>query len=93
MQILDTPQETIDKAAILFKGSVFSLDRPARHTDVSRFIMDSLGVDEVLFCTQGFLTSHGRFVRREPAMRIAIKAGQLKAPALNARHLHSEDVW
>lgn len=85
--------ETIDKAAIRWKGCVFSLPQPARHTDVARFIMEALHVDEVLFETQGFVTSADRFVRRERAMRIAIKAGQLKAAPLNVHRLHSEDVW
>lgn len=53
-----------------------------------------LGLGDVSFeGEQGFLTNTGRFVRREPAMRIATEAGQLKGEPMNARRLHTEDLW
>ena len=43
---------------------------------------------------QGFLTTHGRFVRREEASEIAIKHNQLLNPSKgNPTMLFSEDVW
>ena len=85
--------ERIECAAILFKGKVWSTPRPGRHHDVFQ-VMFAAGIPEVHGETQGFMTSSGRFVRREPAMRIARKAGQiLKEPTFQPRTLFSEDVW
>lgn len=39
---------------------------------------------------QGFVTSHGRYVDRADAARLAITAGQISRPALI---LFSEDLW
>lgn len=84
---------TIAAAAIWYDGMTYSLPRPARHTDVANKLI-ALKLDEVAMRgEQGFTTSTGIFVRREPAMRIATEAGQLKAEPINARRLHSEDVW
>lgn len=43
----------------------------------------------------GFLTSSGRFVGREEALRIASRAGQalIDHPGRHARQLFSEDLW
>lgn len=43
----------------------------------------------------GFLTSTGRFVDREEAMRIAVAAGQplIDHPSRHATRLFSEDLW
>lgn len=54
--------------------------------------MDTLGIGEVMFETQGFVTSAGRFVRREPAARIAKAAGQIESTKFG-RALYSEDLW
>ena len=44
---------------------------------------------------QGFITDTGKFVRRKPAMRIAIKAGQTTRDQMTApaHGLFSEDLW
>lgn len=43
---------------------------------------------------QGFVTSKGRYVKRDQAARIAKKAGQLKKDdKRKVRHLLSEDIW
>lgn len=45
--------------------------------------------------TQGFLTSHGRFVDRVEAYKLALAAGQVKASPVEARlpYLFSEDLY
>lgn len=98
MKVLDTQPETIEKAAIHYKGTVYSLPRPGRHCDVIRHIWECLGdkpgEEREIHCeTQGFLTSTGRFVRREPAMRIAKRAGQLTVGKFQPNTLFSEDLW
>ena len=42
---------------------------------------------------QGFVTECGRYVRRGPALAIAIEAGQVEeGKTINCRHLFSEDL-
>lgn len=43
--------------------------------------------------TQGFMTSHGRFVDRREAKKLAIAAGQVKASEVLGPDLYSEDVF
>lgn len=87
------PGMKITAAAIFHDGMAYSMAAPARHCNIADKLV-SLKLDAAAFHgEQGFLTSTGIFVRREPAMRIATKAGQLKGEPLNARRLHSEDVW
>lgn len=89
--------ETIVAAAHLYRcdGSedpravpcVVSAPPPARHHNLF-----ALGghADE-----SGFLTSAGRFVDREEALRIAVAAGQplIDHPSRHASRLFSEDLW
>ena len=43
---------------------------------------------------QGFLTSFGRFVSREEALKIALKSGQVKEnETVHANKLFSEDLY
>lgn len=86
--------ETIESAAILFNGHVYTLPPPARHWDVyNQLIRDHVKDGEMFGETQGFLTNTGRFVRREPAGRIAIKSGQITKLKFNSKALFSEDLW
>lgn len=83
------PTETIERVAIRYKGHTHSLPRPNRHHDVIRDIGGINGNDQ-----QGFLTSSGRFVRREEALKIALAANQVLDPSnIRAGQLFSEDVW
>jgi hypothetical protein len=41
---------------------------------------------------QGFATECGRYVRREPALMIAIRAGQVQGKTTHPRKLFSEDL-
>jgi hypothetical protein len=91
--------ETIETAAIFHDGKVWTLPRPARHIDVMQHIWKELHYktddDKLIvigFETQGFVTSAGRFVRREPAARIAKQAKQIIALKWPPK-LYSEDLW
>ncbi|WCD56276.1 hypothetical protein [Caulobacter phage RLK] len=69
---------------------IVSAPPPARHHNL--FIAyDRLGPPD----EQGFLTSKGRFVGREEALRIAVTSGQpmIDHPSRHARLLFSEDLW
>ena len=74
-------------------GVIYSLPRPARHHDVIAD-MHRLGVSarKINYSTQGFIDSHGSFITRVVAKRIAKKAGQLRADTPH-KELFSEDVW
>lgn len=84
------------KAAIRTdEGDVFSVDVPGRHHDVIKIIRDSGYEGPVSGDRQGFLLSNGMFVRRKPALFIALKAKQTirskcVAPGIG---LFSEDLW
>ena len=93
--------ETIVAAAMLYHNAhepedpravsvIVSAPPPARHYNL--FIAyDRLGPPD----KQGFLTSKGRFVGREEALRIAVASGQtmIDHPSRNATRLFSEDLW
>lgn len=97
----DHPAERIVAAAHLYLRAHDSDDRrtvpvmvsappPARHHNL--FIAwDRLGSPD----ESGFLTSTGRFVGREDALRIALAAGQpmIDHPSRSLDRLFSEDLW
>ncbi len=80
--------ETVTQAALWVEDQLVTLPRPAHH----HHLLQALGklVESVKGCKnerenfwvlmkdQGFLTSQGRFVRREEAAAIAYEAGQIK---------------
>ena len=84
---------TVESAAILLDGKVYSVPRPGRHHDVIRLMRDQ-GVTEPQTGAweQGFVLSDGRFARRKPAGLIAKKAGQIVALKWPPS-LYSEDLW
>lgn len=87
--------ERITAAAIRFHGTVVSLPPPARHHHCIRAAVH-VGYDDWRpGHEQGFITSDGRFVDREEALRIATAAGQIIDDDSTRPHigLFSEDVW
>lgn len=72
-------------------GTVYSVPRPGRHHHVIH-LMASKGLKTPITGEQGFVTSDGEFVRRTPAGRIAIKAGQIKELKWPPQ-MYSEDLW
>ena len=93
-----THSEIILRAAVRWKGGVWSLPAPRRHGDVLMFMDEMFASSEPgMDGEQGFLTSHGRFVGRRIAYRIAVNAGQFgNGPGGGPDQrdeLYSEDVW
>lgn len=86
--------ETIETAAIRANGTIFSLPRPGRHCDVFKDMRENHGIENVLGPdNQGFVTSTGRFVGRQEAMRIAKAAKQIERGKFQPDTLFSEDLW
>ncbi len=70
----------------------WSVPRPGRHSDVARLLCRAHPDASPFTGEQGFMTSAGRFVDRETAGRIALKAGQV-ADLQWGPSLFSEDLW
>lgn len=99
----NTPEvmsETIVAAAHLYDPREWSTDPramplivssppPARHHNL--FAIGLLGKP----FTSGFITSTGRFVEREEALKIVLASGQpmIDHPSRGDRWLFSEDLW
>lgn len=91
---MDTADEMITHVAIRHEGEIFQLTKPYRHHDVIRLIIDKkkvtrVGGDSV----QGFTTNTNRFVDREAACVIALRAHQVRVKHGAANELFSEDLW
>lgn len=83
--------KVVAAAIIDHKGVPVSLPPPARHHTIIRFLAER-GDPTPIMGEQGFLLSDGRFCRRKPAARVAIKAGQIEALKWPP-NLYSEDLW
>lgn len=72
---------------------IISAPPPARHHTLLHPTHDKFG--SVPFEDQGFITSTGRYVEREEALRIAKASGQpmIDHPSRHDRWLFSEDLW
>lgn len=88
---------TIVAAAILGEmGEPHFLPAPARHHDIIRYMVSSVGYKPPILGKQGFITNTGRFVDREVAMQIATEACQVKPRGpgqYQGKELFSEDLW
>jgi hypothetical protein len=87
----------IVRAAIRFRGIIYSVGAPGRHHDCIRLAAETTG-EKYIDCReddQGFIDSKGRYLRRRPALAVALKSGQAKPDCLGAklRKLFSEDLW
>jgi hypothetical protein len=70
-------------------GTVYSLPPPARHHTIMQHFKLIPTADQ-----QGFVTDKGEWVRRKPALRIAMAAEQLIGEPVTPHFgLFSEDVW
>ena len=88
--------ETIERAAIRFRGEVIDTPRPGRHCTIFMYSIYPVMTDDdecVHPEDQGFVTSTGRFVGRQEAMEIARAANQLIHEPYQPNCLFSEDVW
>jgi hypothetical protein len=86
--------ERIVAAAIRWMGTTFSIPPPARHHSIC-IAMSEMGLprDSHHSDNQGFITSRGRWVSREEAVKIATSAGQILKKTGPDYMLFSEDVW
>lgn len=90
--------ETIERAAILIDGVIWSVPRPKRHHNIIwLYVYDTTELPTDASekirrfpqeSPQGFLTSNGRFVDRVEAKRIAVATGQYRcATSSAAKHI------
>ena len=82
-------------AAIRYRGAVYALPAPARHSDVIRWMVET-GQDDHVPATaeQGFIDSEAGFVPRDEAAYIALRDGQpLRDPVIVGGELYSENLW
>ena len=82
-------REHIVAAAILREGSIFTLPRPARHTDIIRWMAERK-MPTPYSEGQGFLTNLGRFVNRIEGALVAHTSGQTEK---TITMLMTEDLW
>lgn len=85
--------ESIVAAAIQWDGVTISLPKPARHGQILHCAEQFLPSYALHHCSQGFLTSEGRYVNRVQARQIAFMAGQDPGETGGQRDLYSEDLW
>lgn len=91
---IDTAKERIERAAIRHDGRIFSVPAPGRHHHVIKLIIDTTAAKRVpADSTQGFVTNTGRFLDREEACVVAIRADQLIRKTYPENLLFSEDLW
>lgn len=88
--------EKVDVSVIIHPdGTYFAVSRPGRHHDLVRHMasLNKAGLANV--SKQGFITTHGRFVDRKEALRIAVEQEQLLDMSEDARRseLFSEDLY
>lgn len=85
-------RENLDESR--YPDVVVTAPPPARHPSLVAPINDLLHLI-VPIPDQGFLTSTGRFVGREEALKIALASGQpmIDHPSRHDRLLFSEDLW
>ena len=87
--------ERIQAAAILMgDGAVCVMFPPKRHHDIIRKLSSRrYKTDELGPLKQGFVTSHGRYVDRIEARKIAEAADQMLTKNPGGDQLYSEDLW
>lgn len=83
--------EKVVAAACRYDGLVCALPQPARHHHIIRALATIQGIEMPVDKEQGFVTNTGRFVNREEAAEIALKAKQVLS--LERTWLASEDLW
>lgn len=73
-------------------GLVFAADSPARHHHVIA-LMGEYGASASETHDQGFLSSYGRYLSREQALKVGLDADQLIRKSEPRDKLFSEDLW
>lgn len=85
--------ETIVAAALKIGPMTITAPPPARHHTLLHAFWDVNRKIVVPPSGQGFLTSEGRYVGREEALKIAMESKQLLKPNFQPHQLFSEDLW
>lgn len=84
--------EHITGVALLAEdGRMWALTEPARHGTL--FALTAFQGEDAEPCTQGFVTSEGRFVNRIQALHLATESGQRMRNLGAHTQLYSEDLW
>lgn len=87
------PTRIVQAAIRTEDGQVVTLPRPARHQDiVSHMMANGFALEQIEKGEKGFTTDTMPFVRRQPARRIAEKAGQM-IQSLHPSQLFTDDLW
>lgn len=84
--------EYITGVAIIVDGKTYALPRPYRHHHcVHKRYLETH--KQVATESQGFITSHLRYVDRKEGLQIARDAGQLLSRHFHKTELFSESMW
>lgn len=81
----------ITGVAIKQDGQVYSMARPARHSDLIEHLITNVGLKAPIDGEQGFLLHDGRYLSRKDACDWALLAGQISKK--KGLELQSEDLW
>lgn len=84
----------ITGVAIKINGDIYSLPKPARHSDLIRHLCEKTTIKSILGtrAAQGFVDENGEFLDRKSALQRAIAAGQITWHVPGVL-LFSEDLW
>lgn len=85
-------QEFITGVAIIVDSKIYQLPKPNRHHHCIHLAYTQLK-KQIITDSQGFMTSKGRYVSREEALKIAKQANQLLDRHNHPTQLFSESVW
>jgi hypothetical protein len=86
-------QGRIVRAAILYKGFVWSKPAPKRHSDIINEMFDILGEELDAPQAEGFVSSSGHFLDRREALLLARASGQTFLEEPPDDELFSENLW
>lgn len=73
---------------VMYKKDIYNVELGLRHCEILHRFIGELKNDED--SDQGFMTSHGRYVDRVEAAKIAYECGQINKPS---NYLFSEDIY
>lgn len=83
----------IVRAAVLYKGFVWSKPAPMRHSDIINEMFDILGENIDAIQTDGFVSASGHFLDRSSALALARASGQEFIEEPTGDELFSENIW
>ena len=84
--------ETIEGVSVIANNKRYDLPRPYHHHHCRRKAIRE-AVDTITIQSEEFITNTKRYVSREEALKIAIRAGQLIDRNSHSTKLYSDSVW